>query len=292
MTRARLLFFGFLGLALVAGATWLTHAVRSQASERAALAARLRALEAEAAALRGEQALAQRELAQAEAQLASLPLFKVRPAAGRPTEIDDWLAHVQRLHELFEQRPDQRIPEMQFLIDADWLRTAKTFPLETEEDVRKALAEIRSHAINRLASRLSPAIRKYLVDPASPRPESAQALAGYLEQPLDPLLLMRYEITDRPRALRSGSNWALRLREAVDPDYDARFTINSDGWYSNSGLLAWEPELEERYRQATRSYAKANPNASSRDVENIIPYFDPPLEPTLAARLIRAERRP
>jgi hypothetical protein len=61
---------------------------------------------------------------------------------------------------------------------------------------------------------------------------------------------------------------------------------------STAGIMAWIPGLYDRYRQATRAYAKANPQDTTRPVEKIIPYFDPPLDPDLAARVIRSESSP
>jgi hypothetical protein len=232
MTLPRAAVLVFAWLAIATGAGYATYVTRRQRVELDTLAARARQLEAEAAMRRQEHTSTGQELTQAEAQLSALPASIADDAnvpSGRRAEIDAWVARVQRLRAAFDNHPSQRIPEMQFLQDRDWLRIAKTAALETEEDIRRTRATVRTSALNRFGSKISMALRAYSGNPRLPRPATVQLLAGYFDPPVDPLLLARYEIVDRPRSLGSGSDWAVRNKEAVDPEYDIAHTVNASG---------------------------------------------------------------
>ena len=52
--------------------------------------------------------------------------------------------------ENLEQKPDKKIPELQLLIENDWLSAAKEANFDTDSDVRKALSNLRKLAKDRL----------------------------------------------------------------------------------------------------------------------------------------------
>ncbi len=230
MTARHFVWLGCAGLALATLTGVATHAARQQRHERDALAARIHLLETEAATLKTAVSLALEEVAQAEAQLAKLPEVKKNPGEFETkASTGDWLARVKRLRTFFAENPDQRIPEMNLLNDADWLRAAATGRWGNDDDLRATLASIRTVAVGRFKPQISSAIRKYATDPAAPRPASASALAPYFETPVDLSMLTRYEIVDRPRNLGSGTGWAVRNKEAVDPAHDSRVYVNDHG---------------------------------------------------------------
>src|SRR5439155_24237736 len=110
----------------------------------------------------------------------------------------------------FADHPDRRIPEMRFLKDEDWLRVAKTQLLEDDDDLRMAAAAARTRGINLFTEQISAALRKYVATNKE-RPETPQVLVAYFNPPIDPMLLERYTIGDKPTNVRgqSGMNWSV-----------------------------------------------------------------------------------
>ncbi|HEX3626780.1 MAG TPA: sigma-70 family RNA polymerase sigma factor [Verrucomicrobiae bacterium] len=68
---------------------------------------------------------------------------------------------VNRLKQRLADMPDAKIPEMQFLTDADWLKAANR-NLDTDTDYRKALASLRDMGESKFASMLHDALGKYM----------------------------------------------------------------------------------------------------------------------------------
>jgi hypothetical protein len=283
-----------LWLALAAGAGYMASIAHLQRVQRETTAARLRELQTEADALRRDRDAIARDLAQAEQQLASLPPAPPEDPALTPArrrEINAWLGRVKRLHQLFDEKPDQRIPEMQFLANDDWLRLAKTVGLESEEDARRALAEVRNLAVSRFMTQVAAATRKYTAATKNERPATLEALVDYFDPPVDATILARYEIADYSSSPGSGATWGVQNKFAVDPDYDTRQQVTSGGSASTSAPFAWVPGLAERYSKALRAYSRANQGDRPRGIAETLPFFNPPLEPELAERLIRTEHK-
>lgn len=294
MTKRQAIVMSLLWLGLVGFAGFKARLVAQLRAQREELQVKQRRLDAEAAAWRQKQAALTADLAQAEQQLAALPATRgAAPGLNveQRAEIDRWLGRVRQLRQYFADHFDRRIPEMQFLKDEDWLRVAKTQLLENDEDLRIAAAALRTRAITLFTEQISAALRKYLAT-SKQRPESAQALVAYFDPPIDPMLLERYAIADKPTNVRGQSqmSWSVMNKAPIDPDYDTRYQIIADGWSSNSGVEAWDQALADRYREASAKFRKANPGGNAKGVDDVLSYFDPPLEKERAEQLRKIER--
>jgi len=142
-----------------------------------------------------------------------------------------WLARVNLLKEHVAQRSEAKIPEFQFLTEDDWLDVARK-NLGTEADVRRALAELRLAAENRLVSRLRPALRQYMEANNSQFPTDLSQLQPYLESPADYVMLQRWRIApaDEVRNVRVGGDWIVtQRRRPVDEEYDSRVIFGPNG---------------------------------------------------------------
>ena len=71
-------------------------------------------------------------------------------------------SHAASLYQHLGLRPETKIPELQLLTETDWLVAAKEAKLDTEADIRKALAHLRSLAKQRLP--LADALSKFIAD--------------------------------------------------------------------------------------------------------------------------------
>ncbi|MEP6663705.1 MAG: sigma-70 family RNA polymerase sigma factor, partial [Verrucomicrobiota bacterium] len=86
--------------------------------------------------LRGEVArlrIREQELAELKAEENGNP---------RQKEMKAWLERIAQLKKRFDNQPEQKIPEMQFLTDQDWMDAAHD-KIETEKDLREAASRLR-----------------------------------------------------------------------------------------------------------------------------------------------------
>jgi hypothetical protein len=290
MTKARLLLLIAL-LTLLGFAGYQVRVTSRQRAELAAQKERARKLDTEAAALRAKQSAALGDLAQAESELARLPAASVDaglPPAAR-TELDSWLGRVKRLQQIFAEKPEQRIPEMRFLTEDDWLRTSKTANMDTDDGVRDALGAIRGRALAHFAKQLVAANQKYNRDTPGQKPATVQVLAAYFDPPVDLEILDRYELHDPvPSGLGSPNTWFVQNKTPIDMDYDAQIRVGTQATYSmRGGPETWVPDYNERYKHAAQAYTQANHGTRPKDPADALPFFVPPLDAATADRLKR-----
>ena len=286
-------------LALLACVGYEFRVAQNQEEQLAVLRRRVAQLSVESSALRRECDIVARDLADAERQLAALP---PPPTAGseaspeRRAEMSAWLARVKQLRHLFDEHPDQRIPEMQFLTDQDWLRVAKRIDLDADDGVRKALAAVRDAAATHFTPQLSSALRKFRESSPGDTPLSIAALAPFFDAPPDSAMLQRYELLKVTESYDPAPRWRVQTKAPIDADYDSRSYVDAyvDGRGYGGGSLgapwAWVPNLREQTETAYKAYAAANKGTSAAGLADVLPYFNPPLSPALAEKLLKAER--
>lgn len=299
MKRSLLLPFsvGFLALAALGG--YEASVISRQREQLHALGPISAQLRAELAQLQRENLAATADLAQAERQLAALPTKRPPVAnltAQRESELRAWLGQVKQLRQFFEERPDQRIPELSLLTDRDWLRDAKTAQLDSEDGIRQALARIRDSAITAFQqAHLSPALRKFAKTAADDATPTIFALTPFFDAPIDPALLGRYELSSVKASSRDGLQWRVQPLAPVDPDYDRRqqITASRDGNYGSSSagaLYAWIPDFQERMQRAQKNFAAAKPGTQPTGYADVLPFVSPPFPPATVERILKAER--
>ena len=295
MTRRSLLVLSLAASALVGVVGYETRLAQRQDEPLRTLRRQVAELTRETSALQRERDTLARDLAEAERQLAALP--PLRPAAPgvspeRHAEMKAWLARVKHLHRLFDERPAQRIPEMQFLTEEDWLRVAKDIQFDSDEETRRALAALRTAATERFKPRLMSALRSFAKTPPE-NPTTILALQPFADPPIDPGLLARYELS---RTTETPPRWKVQTKAPVDADYDTRDTVEVyvDGRVSSSSSMAaptaWIPDFQQQTMRAYQAYAKANKGTSAQGLAEVLPYFNPPLDPALAEKLLKADR--
>ena len=293
MSSARKILIGLLLISAIGMAGYGVHVMTRQREELRAVQLRSEQRTRELAALRQHAATTQAELAAAEQQLAALPTPRaVDPAHG--AEINAWLGRLKKLKQLFADKPERSIPELALLTDDDWLRVARQAEFDTEEHVRRALALARNAAKDKFEGQIAGALTRYLKQTNGELPATVLALAPYFDPPVDPAILGRYEMLATGMVSFSPSAAgiaAIRESSAIDPDYDSRWTTMSNGGGRKAPApSAWIPGFEDRSRRAYAAFRDANKGASAGAFEQVIPYFDPPLDPALAEKLIRTAR--
>lgn len=289
-----------MAIVLIGGALFEgARALSRQRSRLQSAQQQIEPLEQQLAEARRQREATAAELALAERQFAELtgPTEAELNEAerARNAEIAAWLMRIKRLKQLFEQHPDQRIPEMRLLKDDDWLRVTKGVGLNDEESIRKAFAGVRSAAKRHFATSLMRALPKFAKVSKGEPPATVLALAPYLENPADAEFLTHVEVTRVARleeyAKRGVLDWAVQEKNAVDPDYDSRYRINGNGGSMIAPApQAWIPDFPERSQRAYREFAAANHGVTPAGIAQMLPYFSPPLDAATAEKLIKAER--
>ncbi|HVS54440.1 MAG TPA: hypothetical protein VHD62_18935 [Opitutaceae bacterium] len=268
--------------ALLVGGSAIVYEVQSIARERAALTAeqkRVARLEHQLAELRQQRDDALRELELATQSLASASANAQPPRiAGDParvTALNSWLVRLKRLKETFDQHPDQRIPELAFLTDLDWLTLARQLQLDSEEDLRRARAKAREAAFNKFRVSLAQAMRNYgAVANGAPLSDLFQ-LVPYFRPPLDPAVLARYEIADLSNPGAPSNRRVITERTPVDGEFDLRHTVNLDG--RGGGSSPWIVDsLRQSTLTALSEYAAANNGQRPKNQVDILPYIHDP----------------
>lgn len=178
-----------------------------------------------------------------------------------------WQERAGLLREVLAKLPEQSIPELQLASDDDWLDAAKE-KLETADDYRRALAKLRSLAINRFAHLAQPALTKYFYAHDRQFPTDLSQLKPYLDRPIDDAIWLRYMFAaaDTVDNLRMGGELIITPRNVVDPTYDEEFVIGPNGVgrasYGGSEMSAMQ-----------KAWAAANPGRNlGDDLTQLLPF--------------------
>jgi RNA polymerase sigma factor (sigma-70 family) len=177
--------------------------------------------------LRGEVT----RLRQAEQELAQL---KTTDAGKTHDPVEsatkDLLAQVNMLKQRLDQRPQTKIPELQYLNGQDWLRLVQNARLRAdnpgEEQVLWALSTVRSDAKQQFAYRLGPALRDYAQANGGQLPADVGLLKPYFDPPADDAILARYQMlnTGNVNDLQPG-DMVVAEKAPVDDQYDTLWQI-------------------------------------------------------------------
>ncbi len=289
---------GFLALAGIGG--YEASVLSRRREQLHALGTASAQLRADLAKLQRENLAATEDLAHAERQLAALPTKRpsiADVAPEREIELGIWLARVKQLRRLFEEKPDQRIPELNLLTDRDWLRDAKTARLDSEDGIRRALARIRDSAITAFQqTQLSPALRKFAKTADDDATPTIFALTPFFDTPVDPALLGRYELSSvKNSSSRGGLEWRVQTLAPIDPDYDGRQQITANrlgnsGASSAGAPYAWIPDFQQRLQRAYKSFSETKKGTAPNGLADVLPFMTPPLPPATVEKLLNVER--
>ena len=187
--------------------------------------------------------------------------------------INAWLGRVGQLKRVLAERPEWAIPELALLSEDLWLGLAQDFKLDSEKDVRKALARLRQSAENAMANTLTPALRSYVADHHDQLPTDIAELAPYCRPAVDPALLSRYEMTMAGALSDISPKQRTSIiieRAPVDLEEDRIWHIGTSGFSSDS-------VLSFAVHAAQKDFAAANGGAPASSAVELRPYLKWPL---------------
>lgn len=245
-------------------------------------------------ALGRERAVVAHRLTEVEAQIDARLAKPARPVPGSEAALEGqirvWLAKLDRLKEVLEQRPALATPDLKMLPDETWITTASNADLDSDEGIRKALGELRSRADNIMANKISGALQAYLKANEGRLPEQPGQLLPFFDPPVDPASLARYEmlhagrLSDVPQGDRGSGIMA--TASFADVEYDAIMRIGA------MGIAMSKPAVAQIVRQAQSQFGQANEGQRATRVEQLTPYLKPTVDLNAVESYLRKRRGP
>jgi RNA polymerase sigma factor (sigma-70 family) len=159
------------------------------------------------------------------------------PQAAPPSvKVSEGAAKVAVLREILERLPDQNIPELKLATEADWYAAVDEAPLESPEDIRRALGSLRSAAERRFARLVQPALRAYIEANGGQFPADPLQLQALVDPKIELVMLGRYRVAAASEIpnVGVGSKVILTQKSLIDSDYDSRLVIGPNGSGSSS----------------------------------------------------------
>ena len=238
---------------------------------------------AEARQAIGEAGAVPRELLKLRAEVTKLrgdsqELAQLKSAImNDPTEsaAKSWLDRVSKLKQGLEQMPGQKIPELQFVTEQDWLNAVKNIKqLETGADFSQALSSLRNSARNDFALMAQKALRNYAEANNGQLPGDFSHLKPYFALPVDDAVLQRYELTQTGVITGKAS--------PIDDEDDTHYKITMDGMSIESGSVA-----ENTLKPALQEFSTAHYGLKPSDPSQLLPYVKTPAEQAALQKLLQ-----
>jgi len=174
--------------------------------------------------LRGQAGLLRNEIRSLAQSKSSVSVTREAKLAAMASY---YSAQVRQLKGLFEANPGDSIPELQFLTEEDWLSSSGL--LDTEEDIRSSLSNMRGHAWSKFATAtLVPAMQQYANEHDQQSPTALSQLKPYFKSPIDDTILDRWVIlpaSSLAKELQTGDAWLLTQKSPVDKQMDQRLAF-------------------------------------------------------------------
>jgi len=144
-----------------------------------------------------------------------------------------WPARVNRLKQWLEENPSEKIPELQFVDDRNWMNTIYPHTLETADECRVSMSRVRSTAELIFADFiLCPALQQYAKDNSGQFPTDLSQLTLYFDSPIYDSILERYTILPASSLvsdLRPGGDWVITQQAPVNEELDWRTATSLTG---------------------------------------------------------------
>ena len=141
-----------------------------------------------------------------------------------------WLAKVDVLKKWIEQRPEQTIPEFQYLQDYDWLDAVKTSNMLGDYAPMNAMGGLREAAKRQFAHELSNALRRFVEKHNGDLPTNLSQLNAYFQLPMNDAILNSYKLLHTGKlADLPKKEWLVsEIAPPVDANDDRQMMIRTD----------------------------------------------------------------
>ncbi|HEU6446892.1 MAG TPA: sigma-70 family RNA polymerase sigma factor [Verrucomicrobiae bacterium] len=146
---------------------------------------------------------------------------------------------VKQMKQWLEQNPNQKIPELQFLTERDWLNAANSkAELVSDDDYHWDLHNLFDAAEDRFGVMAEKALKKYIQANSGQFPADLSQLQPYFDSPVDSAILQRYEIvpaSNIPGTKELSDTWLIAQKNRIFENYKSedREVIGPNGYGSN-----------------------------------------------------------
>jgi hypothetical protein len=138
-------------------------------------------------------------------------------------------ARLGGLRQWLGDRPEEQIPELQFLSEESWIRSAD-WERVTDEEFRGWISAQRSNAEAKFARMTQKALKGFAQEHDSRFPTDVSQLKGYYEMPIDDAILQRWEVVPAKSLIKSlaegGGDWVITQKTPVNKKFDSRRGIS------------------------------------------------------------------
>ena len=138
-----------------------------------------------------------------------------------------WAARVSQLKQWLEEHPSEKIPELQYFDERDWLNAAvdKT---ESDENYRCALRIARVNAERPFQWTMFKALQQYAKENNGQFPGDISQLKPYFKSPIEDAILARYRIVPAKSLvseLQAGGDWLITQKAPINEALDIRVSF-------------------------------------------------------------------
>ena len=203
-----------------------------------------------------------------------------------------WKAKAAKLRQLFEQTPDQRIPEMQLLSDEQWLDVAKNADLDSTRGIRIALSRIREVATLNFAAAIQQALHTYMNANQKKLPDTPSQLTPYFRPPVEnaDAMLLRYQMLDKEAQTKEAFKGASIIQKVlIDNSVDNTLIVGL-------GTMGFAPkpnqghapvDIPRELLPVLKAYMDANNHKTPLDFDELKPYITTPEQTTALDKFIK-----
>ncbi len=220
---------------------------------------------------------------------------KAKHASGAMTDaaasaMDAWLGRTARLRQRFEDMPEQKIPELQYATEEDWLEAGRD-PLESEKDWKRAMARVRTTAVFHFSALTQTALNKFLHDHGDVFPATLDEIAPYYGSPVDGAILQRYKVAPAsavPNMVMGGDFIITAAVPPIDPKNDTLVVVSPRGMGSTGYSDALSAAI---LNPVLLAYRAANNNRLPASPEDLLPYAQTEEQKAQVAKRIAASKQ-
>jgi hypothetical protein len=143
-------------------------------------------------------------------------------------------ARIAELKRWLEKRPEEKIPELQFLSEAAWVKQAN-WQAVTDEEYRGRMSALRGNAESKFAQMTYKALKQYAQANDGRFPSELSQLTPYYEAAVEDAILERYAIVPAKSLTFldgdwKGGEWVVTQKAPVNRKYDGRIAVGFGDW--------------------------------------------------------------
>lgn len=153
-------------------------------------------------------------------------------------------ARLEKLEQWLAGRPEEMIPELRFLSEGSWLKSAE-WTRVTDEEYRSWISAQRSNAEMKFAGIAFKALKEYARDNNGGFPTDLSQLTPYFETPIEDAVLQRYEIVPAKSLIKflaeASGDRVITQKAPVNKQFDTRVAISATGMRVTLAEGRWDP---------------------------------------------------